>query len=249
MVKQGFYKILKNDLIAKQVYCMVLQGDTSSIQRPGQFINIKINDSLTPYLRRPISICDYDEATITIIYKVIGIGTKLLANKLVHEILDCLVGLGNGYDVDLIQGEKIVLVGGGVGVPPLFRLAKELKQQGKKFSVVLGFQAKEDVFYEQEFLKMTKQVAITTVKGDYGIKGFVTNVMNASNCDYYAACGPEAMLQALIKTKINGQLSFEERMGCGFGACMGCSCKTLTGYKRICVEGPVMKSSEVMIYE
>ncbi|XMB67440.1 dihydroorotate dehydrogenase electron transfer subunit [Mycoplasmatota bacterium zrk1] len=238
-------KILSNDMIAKDVYEMVLKGDFSL--RPGQFINIKVSDYDVPFLRRPISVADVFEDQLTIIYKVVGNGTEILSKKEIGEELDCLLNLGNGYDLN-IESKNIVLVGGGVGVPPLLYLAKELKKLGKNLTIVLGFNSKEDIFLEEEFSKYG-DVFITTTDGTYGTKGLVTTILDKLEFDYYMTCGPEKMLLAMLKSyPNNGQLSFEERMGCGFGACMGCSCKTLTGYKRICVEGPVMKSEEV-IYE
>ena len=245
MYKRDIYTILNNKLIAKDVYYMVLQGDTSFITAPGQFINIEIEGF---YLRRPISICDWDKDTITIIYKVVGKGTEKMAQMQSGEKLDILTGLGNGFAIDK-STSKPLLIGGGVGTPPLYNLAKQLVRQGQTPVVILGFASKEDVFGEEEFKLLGCKTYIATVDGSYGVKGFVTQVVDSlSDYDYFYTCGPEAMLKAVYTAtgKISGQLSFEERMGCGFGGCMGCSCKTITGYKRICTEGPILIKEEII---
>ena len=244
MRKRDIYKIIENKEIAKKVYKMVLEGNTSEIKKPGQFINIQIDGF---YLRRPISVCDYDEATITIIYKIFGNGTEKLSTMKAGEKLDILTGLGNGFDKTL-AGEIPLLVGGGVGVPPMYSLCKELIEEGKTPIVVLGFNSKEDLFYEEEFMNLRAKVKVSTVDGSYGEKGFVTDIINKlENYSYYYACGPIPMLKAIYDVaKSNGELSFEERMGCGFGACMGCTCKTKNGNKRICKEGPVLKKEEII---
>ena len=241
-MKQGIFKISLNEKLADNVYKMVLQGDTSDITACGQFINIQLEGL---YLRRPISVCDCDESSVTIIYKVVGKGTEQMSKMAVGETLNVLTGLGNGYDL-LLSGDKPVLLGGGVGVPPLYMLAKELKKQGKEVSVILGFNTSSEVFYENEFKALGCDVTVTTVDGSYGVKGFVTNAY-PKEYTYFYTCGPEPMLKAIYKTaETSGQMSFEERMGCGFGACMGCSCKTITGYKRICKDGPVMLKEEIL---
>ena len=221
---------------------MVLAGDTSDITRPGQFVNIKL-DGL--YLRRPISICDAEEGKLTLIYKVVGKGTEQMRD-MTEGTLDILSSLGNGYDTSL-SGEKPLLIGGGVGVPPLYMLAKELVKEGKEVSVILGFNTKDEIFYEEEFKALGCKVYVTTVDGSYGIKGFVTEAMKDIEYTHFFTCGPEPMLKAVWNaSETSGQLSFEERMGCGFGACMGCSCKTLTGFKRICKDGPIMMKEEIL---
>ena len=242
-MKQTIFKVNENKKIARDVYKMVLCGDTSEITQPGQFVNIKIDGM---FLRRPISVCDKELNTLTLIYKVVGEGTEMMSRYENGTELDVLTGLGNGYDT-LLSGETPLLVGGGVGVPPLYLLCKKLVAEGKKPSVVLGFNNVEDVFYEDEFKKLGVTVKVATADGTYGIKGFVTDAMSDIEYSYFYTCGPEPMLKALFKvTTTEGQLSFEERMGCGFGACMGCSCKTVTGYKRICKEGPVLKKGEIL---
>ena len=241
-MKQGIFKISVNEKLVENVYKMVLVGDTSDITACGQFINIQL-DGL--YLRRPISVCDKDDTSVTIIYKVVGKGTEQMSEMQVGDTLDVLTGLGNGYDLSY-SGDKPLLLGGGVGVPPLYMLAKELVKQGKNVSVVLGFNTASEVFYEQEFKDLGCNVTVTTVDGSYGVKGFVTNAY-PQNYTYFYTCVPEPMLKAIYKTSsTSGQMSFEERMGCGFGACMGCSCKTIAGYKRICKDGPVMKKEEIL---
>ena len=241
-MKQGIFKISLNEKLTDNVYKMVLVGDTSDITACGQFINIQL-DGL--YLRRPISVCDKDDTSVTIIYKVVGKGTEQMAKMSVGESLDVLTGLGNGYDLS-VSGDKPVLLGGGVGVPPLYMLARLLKEQGKQVSVILGFNTASEVFYENEFKALGCNVTVTTVDGSYGVKGFVTNAY-PSEYTYFYTCGPEPMLKAIYKTATtSGQMSFEERMGCGFGACMGCSCKTIAGYKRICKDGPVMLKEEIL---
>ena len=215
----------------------------SDITASGQFVNIKL-DGL--YLRRPISVCDYEEGKLTLIYKVVGKGTDQMAKMGEGEKLDVLTGLGNGYDTS-VSGEDPMLLGGGVGVPPMYMLCKKLISEGKKVSVVLGFNKADEVFYENEFKALGAFVTVTTVDGSYGVKGFVTDVMKNADYSYFYTCGPEPMLKAVYNTSVTeGQFSFEERMGCGFGACMGCSCKTITGYKRICKEGPVLTKNEIL---
>ncbi len=240
-MKQSIFKILSNTPLTSTVYRMVLQGDTSAITAPGQFVNIQLSGR---FLRRPISVCDYDGSTLTILYKVVGGGTAQMAAMEEGQTLDILTGLGNGYDLS-VSGAHPVLLGGGVGVPPLYRLAKDLLAQGKTVSVVLGFNTASEVFYADEFRALGCDVTVTTVDGSYGTKGFVTDAL-PENYTYFYTCGPEPMLKAVYRAALtSGQMSFEERMGCGFGACMGCSCKTLTGYKRICKDGPVMRKEEI----
>lgn len=245
---QGMMKITAINNIADDVYEMVLEGDGAKyISAPGQFINIKINDSLQPYLRRPMSISDYDDDHIVIVFRVVGEGTAILKDKKVGSELDCLIGLGNGFT---IKDGKALLVGGGLGTPPLYNLGKKLAKQGYEVITVLGFNSAKDVFYQDKFAEFSK-VYLATMDGSLGTKGTVIDVIKQEEItfDHYYACGPEPMLDALaINYPDNGQLSFEARMGCGFGACMGCSCKVKTKpYKRICVEGPVLESDEVIV--
>ena len=241
-MKQSIFKITGNEALTGSVYKMTLSGDTSDITAPGQFVNIQL-DGL--YLRRPISVCDCENGVLTLIYKVVGKGTEKMA-EMKDESLDILTGLGNGYDTG-VSGDKPLLVGGGVGVPPLYMLAKKLISEGKKVKVILGFNSMDEVFYEEEFKALGAEVYITTVDGSKGIKGFVTDAMKDLDYTYIYTCGPEPMLKAIHAASVtSGQYSFEERMGCGFGACMGCSCKTVTGYKRICKDGPVLRKEEIL---
>ncbi|MCQ2911976.1 MAG: dihydroorotate dehydrogenase electron transfer subunit [Bacilli bacterium] len=241
-MKRTIFKIRSNVALTNDVYKMVLAGDTSGITNCGQFVNILL-DGL--YLRRPISVNDYDEETLTLIYKVVGVGTEKMKNMSEGQELDILVGLGNGYDLTK-SGETPLLIGGGVGVPPLYNLAKKLVKEGKKVTVILGFNKKEEIFGEEDFKELGCDVRVTTVDGSYGIKGFVTNAL-PETYSYFYTCGPEPMLKAVYNsTTTSGEFSFEERMGCGFGACMGCTCKTLYGHKRICKDGPVMKKEEII---
>lgn len=246
---QDFLTINYNKELIPGLFEMELEGEGASfITAPGQFINIKINDSLQPYLRRPMSILDYDDTHIKLIYRIRGEGTKILSEKEPGEKLDVLIGLGNGFtDTDY---NEVIVVGGGSGTPPMYGLAKRLIEKGVKVTAVLGFNGSYDVFYEEEFKKLCPTY-ISTMDGTCGTKGTVIDAIKENNLtfDHYYACGPEPMLDALVKNfPDNGSLSFEARMGCGFGACMGCSCKVKTKpYKRICVEGPVLSSDEVII--
>ena len=242
-MKQGIFTIAENTALTDSVMRMRLLGDVSDIGAAGQFLNIKL-DGL--YLRRPISVYDVDEDSVTIIYKVVGRGTEQMRSMKAGEKLDVLTGLGNGYDLTA-SGEKPLLLGGGVGVPPMYLLAKRLIAEGKQVSVILGFNTKAEIFCEEEFRALGADVTVTTADGSYGVKGFVTGPMAEMDYTYFYTCGPEPMLKAIYHaSETSGQFSFEARMGCGFGACMGCSCKTLTGNKRICKEGPVMKKEEIL---
>ena len=237
------YTIVSNEPIARDVYKMVLAGDTSAITAPGQFINLQLDGF---YLRRPISVCDYNADSVTLLYKVVGGGTEAMSRMKSGDKVDALTGLGNGFNTAK-SGDKPLLIGGGVGVPPMFNLCKVLLAEGKKPTVILGFNSAADVFYEAEFQALGVETVVTTADGSYGMKGFVTDAMKGLTYSYFYTCGPEPMFRAIDKVATtSGQYSFEERMGCGFGACMGCSCKTLTGYKRICKEGPVMEKEEIL---
>ena len=241
-MQQSVFEILSNEALTDSVYKMVLGGDTSAITAPGQFVTIQLTGK---FLRRPISVCDCADGKLTIIYKVVGKGTEQLS-RMTHGRLDILTGLGNGYDL-ATAGDCPVLVGGGVGVPPMYLLAKQLLAMEKKVSVILGFNTASEIFYEDAFRALGCDVTVTTVDGSRGVKGFVTDALAGMDYSYFYACGPEPMLKALHRaSRTSGQMSFEERMGCGFGACMGCSCKTLTGYKRICKDGPVMRKEEIL---
>ena len=241
-MKQGYFQIAENVHLTDTVMRMKLLGDVSDITKPGQFINIKLDGF---FLRRPISVCDCDGESVTILYKIVGHGTEAMS-RMQEGMLDVLTGLGNGYDLSK-AGDRPLLIGGGVGVPPLYMLARELLEQGKEVTVILGFNTKDEILYEEEFRALGAKVYVTTVDGSYGIKGFVTNAMSDLDYTYFYTCGPEPMLRAVYNASAtSGQFSFEERMGCGFGACMGCSCKTLYGNKRICKDGPVLEKEEII---
>ena len=234
-MRQGIFKITSNEKIARDIFKMTLSGDTSAITAPGQFVNIKL-DGL--FLRRPISVCDCVGDNLTLIYKVVGRGTEQMSRMKNGDELDLLTGLGNGYNTET-SGDSPLLIGGGVGVPPMYMLCKKLVAEGKKVTVVLGFNSKDDVFCEDEFKALGADVHISTADGTYGTKGFVTDVIKNLQYTFFYTCGPEPMFRAMHKMmKTPGQYSFEERMGC--------SCKTLTGNKRICKEGPVMESEEII---
>ena len=241
---KGIYKIADNHKIAKDIYKMVLIGDTSAVNAPGQFINIALNGF---YLRRPISICDYDNKSITIIYKSVGEGTEYMSTLQAGNNLDVLVGLGNGFNTSL-SGNTPLVIGGGVGIPPMYNLTKKLISEGKNPIVILGFNTKDDSFYIEDFEKLGIKTLVATTDGSIGKKGFVTSIIaGIDDYSYFYTCGPILMLKAIYdNTSTSGQLSFEERMACGFGACMGCSCKTKYGDKRICKDGPVLVKEEII---
>ncbi|MBQ7246567.1 MAG: dihydroorotate dehydrogenase electron transfer subunit [Lachnospiraceae bacterium] len=241
-MKQSIFTITENKRIATDVYSMRLCGDTSAVTAPGQFVNIRL-DGL--FLRRPISVCDCVDGELWLVYKVVGHGTEQMACMQPGQELDVLTGLGNGYDISS-AGDAPLLVGGGVGTPPLLLLAKSLRAQGKKVSAVLGFNTAREIILKDDLEALGCGVSIATMDGSAGTKGFVTDALPAE-ASYIFACGPEPMLRAVYRaTACPAQFSFEERMGCGFGACMGCSCRTVTGYKRICTDGPVLRREEIL---
>ena len=240
---QSIFEIVSNKNLAGNTWEMVLRGDTSAITAPGQFVNIRIEGM---YLRRPISVCNLQGDLLTLIYKTVGKGTDRMAQMAAGTKLDILTGLGNGYDLEKC-GEKALLIGGGAGVPPMYLLARKLLEAGKKPAVILGFNAANEIFYEEEFKNLGVEVIVTTVDGSYGVKGFVTDGMKNVSYSSVCCCGPEPMLKAVYNaSETSGQFSFEERMGCGFGACMGCTCKTKYGNKRICKDGPVLVKEEII---
>ena len=241
-MKQSIFTVLSNEKIAVNTFKTVLEGDTSAITASGQFVNIKLDGF---YLRRPISVCDYDGESLTIIYKVVGKGTEYMAGLSKGDKLDILTGLGNGYDLTK-SGNDPLLIGGGAGVPPMYNLCRKLLAEGKKPTVIMGFNTSDEIFYEEEFKKLGAEVIVATADGSKGVKGFVTDAMKGVSYSYIYTCGPEPMLKAVYNAaESGGQFSFEERMGCGFGACMGCSRKMKTGMKRICKDGPVFSYDEI----
>ena len=242
-MKQSMFRIRSNEALTDSVYKMVLEGDTSAITAPGQFVNIQLSGK---FLRRPISVCDYDAETLTIVYKVVGAGTEQMSEMVPGTELDILTGLGNGYDVDKC-GENVLLIGGGVGVPPMYYLAKKLLEKGKTVTMIMGFNKESEIFCKEDFEAIGAETFVTTVDGSVGIKGFVTDALKDMTYTYFYTCGPMPMFKAIENTAVtSGQYSFEERMGCGFGACMGCSCKTKYGNKRICKDGPVLEREEII---
>ena len=242
-MKTSIFTLLSNKKLAKNTYEWILEGDVSHITVPGQFVNIKLDGF---YLRRPISVCDVGDGKLTLIFKAVGKGTEKMAEMMPGEKLDILTGLGNGYALSE-SGDAPLLIGGGAGVPPMYLLARRLIAKGKKVTVILGFGSADEVFYKDEFEALGAKVIVTTADGSYGIKGFVTDAMEGADYTYFYTCGPEPMLKAIYnKSRTEGQFSFEERMGCGFGACMGCSCKTKYGNKRICRDGPVLTKEEII---
>ena len=242
-MKDSLFKVISNEKIAKNTYECVLSGDISEITAPGQFVNIKLDGF---YLRRPISVCDAEDGKLTLIYKVVGEGTEKMAEATPGAQWLTLTGLGNGYDTS-VSGERPLLIGGGAGVPPMYMLCKKLISEGKSPTVILGFNTEEEVFYKEKFTNLGANVLIATADGSVGVRGFVTDAMPMCEYTYFYTCGPEPMLKAVYsKSETSGQFSFEERMGCGFGACMGCSCKTKYGNKRICRDGPVLTKEEII---
>ncbi|MBR5231291.1 MAG: dihydroorotate dehydrogenase electron transfer subunit [Clostridia bacterium] len=242
-MKQSIFEIIRHERLTETVFRMVLKGDTSDITATGQFVNVQLSGK---FLRRPISVCDWDQDTLTLVYKVVGSGTEQMSRMQAGEKLDILTGLGNGYNLEA-GFEKPLLIGGGVGVPPLYALCKALVKKGLTPVAVLGFNKKEEIFLKEDFEKLGAEVIVATADGSYGVKGFVTDAMKGLEYDYFFTCGPEPMLKAVsAASECSGQLSFEERMACGFGACMGCSCKTKYGNKRICKDGPVLVKEEVV---
>ena len=242
-MKTGIFELLSNRKIAKNTYEWVLSGDVSDITASGQFVNIQLDGF---YLRRPISVCDAESGKLTLIFKAVGAGTEKMAEMLPGEKLDILTGLGNGYDLTK-SGDAPLLIGGGAGVPPMYMLCKRLIEAGKAPTVILGFGSRDEIFYKEEFEALGAKVIVATADGSYGVRGFVTDAMTGLSYSYFYTCGPEPMLKAIYdKSETSGQFSFEERMGCGFGACMGCSCKTKYGNKRICRDGPVLVKEEII---
>ncbi len=242
-MKQSIFTVEENRKLTADVMLLRLLGDTSDITAAGQFVNVKLNGL---YLRRPISVCDVEDNVLTLIYKIVGEGTEYMASLAPGAKLDLLTGLGNGYDLS-VSGNNPVVIGGGVGVPPMYNLAKRLIAQGKEVTAILGFNKKEEIFFEDEFKALGCKTVVATADGSYGVKGFVTDALRDIGYSYFYTCGPEPMLKAVYRaSSTSGQFSFERRMGCGFGACMGCSCKTITGNKRICKEGPVLVKEDIL---
>ena len=242
-MKTDIFTLTENKKIAKNTFLWTLKGDISHIRSSGQFVNILLDGF---FLRRPISVCDAEDGSLTLIFKAVGKGTEKMSRMKVGETVDVLTGLGNGYSLKE-AGESPLLIGGGAGVPPMYMLAKKLIEKGARPTVILGFGSSDEVFFEEEFKALGARVIVATADGSYGVRGFVTDAMQGVDYSYFYTCGPEPMLKAVYdKSVTSGQFSFEERMGCGFGACMGCSCKTKYGNKRICRDGPVLVKEEII---
>ena len=240
-MRQGIFQIIENLPLARDIMSLRLGGDTGAIVRPGQFVNIQVEGC---FLRRPLSVCDWDGDSLTVVYRIAGRGTELLA-KMKNGSLDVLTGLGNGFNTAL-SGDRPLLIGGGLGFTPLYALAKNLIKDGKKVQVILGFASKEQAVYVDKFKALGCEVTVCTEDGSLGLKGYVTRAMEGLDYSHFYTCGPEDMFKAVSDCSVtSGQFSFEQRMGCGFGACMGCSCETLYGVKRICKEGPVLMKEEI----
>ncbi len=243
-MKQESLRILSNSQVGKETYQIRLEAKDEFLSLPGQFCEVALPGF---YLRRPLSIFDQEKNTITFLYKILGEGTKSLSKMKVGDNLDVLLNLGNGFSLD--KSSSPLLIGGGIGVAPLYFLAKEFKKQHKNVKFLLGFKNKEEALLLEEFSQLG-EVYLTSDDGTLGEKGNpVTYLGNHSlDFDFFYACGPLVMLKYLSRTPFYGEVSLEARMGCGFGACMGCSIKTTEGFKRVCKEGPVFKKEEV-IYE
>ncbi len=242
-MKTGIFTLLSNKKIAKNTFEWILEGESDDIGRPGQFVNIKLDGF---YLRRPISVCNVEGKRLTLIFKVVGDGTEKMATASCGDKFDIMTGLGNGYELSR-AGDAPLLIGGGAGVPPMYLLARHLRESGKNVTVILGFNTKDEVFYTEEFEAIGCRVIVATADGTEGVRGFVTDAMEGVSYTYFYTCGPEPMLKAVYdKSCSDGEFSFEERMGCGFGACMGCTCETKYKYKRICRDGPVLVKEEIV---
>lgn len=244
-MQRSFLKITSNRQLAPSIYEMRLEGDTSAISSAGQFVEISLEGF---FLRRPISVCDYSGDSLTLVYKCVGRGTRVMSDLQTGTVLDVLCGLGNGFNVEQPCSHAL-LVGGGVGTPPLYALARQLKAKGRRVTVVLGFNAASEIFYREQFEALGVEVVIATADGSEGVRGFVTDAIKTldGTFDYLYSCGPLPMLRALSEQcDVDGELSLEERMGCGFGVCMGCSIMTRSGAKRVCKEGPVFKKEDII---
>lgn len=257
-MKSEWMTIVANDCIAEDTFEMRLTGDlVDEMTQPGQFLHLQVGDGWEYVLRRPISIADVcrDQNMVTVLYKVVGQGTKQLSRLSAGDQVNILGPRGNGFNIEGVVNQSLILVGGGIGVPPLYYLGKKLIEQGNKLTFVLGFQSEDAVFYESQFQELGN-VIVTTDDGSYGRKGFVTSVLPEleNNNSAYYACGPKGMLKAITTTLPNmeGYISLEERMGCGVGACFACVCEPTVpnkphDYRKICVDGPVFSAKEVIL--
>ena len=243
-MKKVLFTVMENVIIADRTQRMTLTGDASAIVRAGQFVNVEIEGL---YLRRPLSVCDWEAGTVVLVYKVVGAGTRKLARLRPGAALDLLTGLGNGFDAGA-SGARPLLVGGGVGVPPLYGLARRLMAAGKQVTAALGFATAREAILVNELRALGVDTRVATIDGSLGVRGLVTELFPAIGpVSYFYACGPAKMLRAVEDAlPCDGESSYEERMGCGFGACMGCTCQTKNGPMRICKDGPVFRKGEVL---
>jgi 2-polyprenylphenol hydroxylase and related flavodoxin oxidoreductases len=239
-VEEQIFEIASNVSVARDVFRMELSGDTRSISASGQFVNVELTGR---FLRRPFSICDWDNGKVKLLYKIVGEGTEQLSHMTAGARLNLLIGLGNGFDASQ-GGDTPTLVGGGLGAVPLPALAKALLRRGAQPRAYLGFASAEDVVLMHELQTLGVETHVATVDGSAGHRGFITDLLPEGA--YVFACGPEPMLRAVYQKAASGQFSFESRMGCGFGACMGCTCETNFGNKRICKDGPVLWKEEIL---
>lgn len=255
MIGNGKMEVVKHKEIAHNIFELTVIGQhVSQMKSPGQFVHIRVSEHSEPLLRRPISIASIDSETLefTMIYRVDGRGTQLLSEKRSGDSIDVLGPLGNGFPTVVAEaGQHTWLIGGGIGVPPLYELAKQLTSKGVRVTMILGFQSAKDVFYEEAFKKFG-ETFVTTVDGSYGTQGFVTTKMNEleERPDIYYSCGPKPMLHAVegALEGTPGYLSFEQRMGCGIGACFACVCPTTAGggaYVKVCSDGPVFQAGVI----
>ena len=240
---QTNYTVTYNKAAAPGVYKMVLEGELPDPILPGQFLNFRLDKF---QIRRPISVCDCEEGRLTVFYKVVGLGTDAMSQLGPGTVLDVLAGLGNGFDTSK-SGSMPLLIGGGLGASPLFFLCRQLLREGKHPLVLLGFNTAEEIFLAREFAALGAQVDVFTADGSAGDRGFATDGMAGRDYSYFYTCGPMPMFAAVnAAARTSGQFSFEARMGCGFGACMSCSCKTRFGSKRVCKDGPVFEREEIL---
>jgi dihydroorotate dehydrogenase electron transfer subunit len=242
-MKQGVFTVADNRPLSRRLSRLRLNGDSSAIAGPGQFVSLSLPGF---FLRRPFSVCDWDASGFSIVYEQVGKGTEAMLSLTPGDTLDVLTGLGNGFDLRR-AGNAPLLVGGGSGVSPMLGLTRRLLSEGRTPHVILGFSGREDVALLEDFRLIGVCPTVTTLDGSFGLRGFVTDALDDLEPSFFYACGPEAMLRAVSeRCACDGQLSFDARMGCGFGACMGCTRPTRSGPKRVCKDGPVFDKGEIL---